>query len=212
METRLLRYELKDLTTEGDNAGHFAGYASTRKKDVYGDIVSEGAFSHTIKMNEGKVPLLWFHDPRTPIGMTTLMQEDGHGLYMEGQLDLDIEPGRRVLSGMRRGYIDRQSIGFRAVKEDYDGDIRLIKEVELLEISPVSRNFAANDEALITSVKSSDLTSLAEEIKRLTAVLTNSDPGSSSRQRGDPPHVADPTIVSLQQRLAEIQALHKEMN
>lgn len=203
IEHKALRFEVKEI----DEAGEFKGYASTRKKDLHGDIVAKGAFSHTVNMSGGRVPLLWFHDPTSPIGMTTVLQEDERGLYMEGQLDLDIEPGRRVLSGLRKGYIDRQSIGFRTVKDEWDTDAkaRVIKEVELLEVSPVTRNFAANDEALITGVKSADLSPLVEEIRTLVAVLKTAYPPQGSRDLDDPQSRGDTDLSSLRALVNELK-------
>jgi len=209
VERKALRFDIKEIGDEGT----FNGYASTRKKDLHGDIVDKGAFNHTINMSGGRVPLLWFHDPTSPIGMTTMLQEDERGLYMEGTLDLDTAKGRDVLSGMRKGYIDRTSIGFRTVKDEWnsDADARVIKEVELLEISPVTRNFAANDGALITGVKSADLSSLAEEIRTLVAVLKATYPPNGSSDPVDPQRVEDsePSLRALVDQLKSYTSMQE---
>jgi HK97 family phage prohead protease len=175
-EQKSLGFEIKAI----NKSGMFEGYASTRKKDSYGDIVEKGAFKRTIDHSKGVVPLLWFHDPYTPIGMTKGMHEDTNGLFITGELDLDIEQGRNVHSGMSKGYIDRMSIGYNVEKKDYDKDTRYLKEIILLEVSPVTRNFAANDTALITGVKNnlalaSELKSLGADLKELIALLRKPD-------------------------------------
>lgn len=151
METKALRMEIKEVTDEGQ----FEGYASTRDKDHGGDIVAEGAFKNTIAQKEGKFPILFFHDPMRPIGISVEMREDGHGLYTKGQLDLDVEDGKRVYSGLRKGYIDRMSIGYRTIDSEFDPkrDARILKEVDLLEYSMITKNFAMNENALVTGVK-----------------------------------------------------------
>jgi uncharacterized protein len=193
MEYKALRFEVKSIT----DSGEFEGYASTRKKDSYGDIVVKGAFKRTIDHNKN-FPILWFHDPAQPIGLSTYMEEDDHGLYTKGQIDLDIELGQRVYSGMKKGYIDRMSIGYRTLKDDWDKeqDARLLKEVQLLEYSMITKNFAANDAALISSVKSFpgmlqqvknlrdidvDPELIREAIKSLQALLTPADPPTSTQ-------------------------------
>lgn len=176
MEIKSLGLEVKELSEPGE----FKGYVSTRGKDAHGDVIEEGAFKRTLEHHGSRFPALWFHDPRSPIGMGDLT-EDGHGLYVEGALDLDVEAGRDVYSGMQKGYIDRFSIGFRVVNDEFDrdNDTRILKEIALLEFSPVTRNFAANDEALLAGVKSfADLAGLlvperlagrsSEEEKRAT--------------------------------------------
>ncbi len=151
METKALKVEIKQVTEEGE----FEGYASTRDKDKGGDIVAEGAFTNTITQKGGKFPILFFHDPMRPIGLSVDMKEDGHGLYTKGQLDLDIEDGRRVHSGMKKGYIDRMSIGYRTIDSEWDpkSDSRILKEIDLLEYSMITKHFAMNENALVTGVK-----------------------------------------------------------
>ena len=56
MEHKSLKFNVKAVSEQGE----FEGYASTHKKDIYGDIVQPGAFKRTIDHNGGAVPLLWF--------------------------------------------------------------------------------------------------------------------------------------------------------
>lgn len=151
VERKGLRFQLKGMSEKGA----FTGYASTRNKDLVGDVIQEGAFKRTIDQNGGKFPILFFHDPTQPCGISTSMQEDGHGLFTEGQLDLDTECGQKVYSGVQKGYIDRLSIGFSAVDSEYDpaNETRVLKEIRLYEYSMITKNFAAQPEALITGVK-----------------------------------------------------------
>jgi HK97 family phage prohead protease len=211
MEYKALRFEVKRIT----DSGEFEGYASTRKRDSYGDIVAKGAFKRTIDHNKN-FPILWFHDPAQPIGLSTYMEEDDHGLYTKGQIDLDIELGQRVYSGMKKGYIDRMSIGYRTLKDDWDEEqnARLLKEVQLLEYSMITKNFAANDAALISSVKSFpgmlqqvknlrgrdlnvDPELIREAIKSLQALLKPADPPPSTQPTYTPPDAENPTLEAL---------------
>lgn len=237
MKFKVLPLRLDSFVTETKEfgqAGTFKGYASTRKRDSAGDVVVEGAFKRTIEQNDGKVPILAFHDPRRPVGMTTLMKEDGHGLYVEGFVDLDTEAGRDQYQGMRKGYIDRMSIGYRVLQEELDGDTLLLKEVKLLEISLVTRNFAANDEALITEVKGLHMDALMPLLRRATALkeaagdglklddrqarlvrdardalgalLEAVGPAMSTQQHQDPPGgVGDPAQATLLRLKREMQ-------
>jgi len=152
MEYKLgIKSELKQI----DEEGVFEGYASVfGNVDSDGEIVDKGAFSKTLRENDGRFPLVWFHSPFEPVGIAQAEEDDRGLLIKRGELDLDVAKGREVHSGMRRGYIDRFSFGFRRVKEGMEDGVNHIKEVRLLEISPITRNFAANDQALLTDVRS----------------------------------------------------------
>lgn len=154
-----MKLDLKSTGAKG--SGEFEGYASTRKLDSDKDIVQPGAFKRTIDHHKDTgLALLWFHDPSQPIGGLKLLGEDAKGLLVSGEVDTDIQRGAEVYSGMVKGYIDRMSIGYEAKRARYDRDqkARLLDEVALREVSMITRNFAANDEALVTGLKSASAT------------------------------------------------------
>jgi HK97 family phage prohead protease len=161
-------FEVRALDAD-DEAGTFDGQASTPKIDDWGDRFMPGAWKRTIKNQKGVVPILHFHAPDRAIGLTKeLEDQESAGLYVKGALDLGVEAGRDNYSGLRFGYIDRMSVGFTALKytwrkkgakDDDTGDEfnvsgRDIKEARLWEVSLVTRNFAANDAALVNEVRS----------------------------------------------------------
>lgn len=134
--------------------GRFCGYASLFEKiDSQGDRVRQGAFEAGLKKNA--VPkMLWQHNVTEPIGQWNLIREDQKGLYVEGQLLLDLQKGREVYSLLKKGILDGLSIGCTVKQAQYcekDGT-RDLQEIDLLEISLVT--FPANSEAKVTSVKS----------------------------------------------------------
>jgi len=149
MDFRAYNMEVREL----QEAGTFTGYASVfGNVDSYGTVVDKGAFKKTIKDNKGRFPALFFHDPTRPVGMTTV-QEDGHGLLVDGKIDLSTSDGQLVYSGLREGYIDRMSIGFDVITSTPIDGVPHFKEVRLWENSLITRNFAANEEALVTDVR-----------------------------------------------------------
>lgn len=169
IETKEFKFELKDIT----KAGEFEGYASTRSRDSYGDIVAPKAFSKTLKENKGKVPILWMHDPSQPLGMSHSMVEDEKGLFTKGMIDTETELGTRVLSGMRKGYISEMSIGYKTIKSAWDKDqnANILKEIKLLEYSMITKGFAANRDSVVTAVKREQelerrIAELEQEIKQ----------------------------------------------
>ncbi len=143
-----LQVKQETLTEEGT----FTGYASIfGNKDSYNDIVQKGAFTNSLR--DRKVKLLWQHCPNKPIGKFTKIYEDDKGLFVEGQLFLDIQLAQEAYSLLKNDGIDGISIGYRNIKTEYDeeNDIRYLKEVELYEASIVT--FPANETATVMDVK-----------------------------------------------------------
>lgn len=123
-------------------------------------VIHRGAFTKTIQErgaagNRG-VKILLHHDVTQPVGLPTRMVESDIGLEIEGKID-PTRAGRDALISMRSGTLDAVSIGFDAVKFDFEETaegtmIRHIREVRLWEVSLVT--FGADPEARITEVNS----------------------------------------------------------
>lgn len=156
METKDFAFEVKETSPEG----RVIGYGSTfgGSPDSYGDVISPGAFVDSLgehRRKGTKPKMLWQHDAAMPIGVWNDLAEDGKGLRVEGQLNLDKQIGRDVHSDLKMGALDGLSIGFSTVKAEPDTKrpgVRVLQEVKLWEISIVT--FAANPNAGITAVKS----------------------------------------------------------
>lgn len=148
-----------DFSTSSEKPGRFTGYGSVfGNVDSYDDIVVQGAFASTINNfgEKKKLPILWQHDASNPIGVYDSMQEDGTGLLLEGQINLDVQRGRETYALLKQGAINGLSIGYAVKKYEMNQDtnIRLLKELDLYEVSLVT--FPANDRARVTSVKTAD--------------------------------------------------------
>lgn len=162
-------FEVKSI--KGD--GKFTGYGSVFGEiDSYRDVVMPGAFNDSLethfKAKGRKVPMLWQHNTRQPIGVYTEVREDDHGLYVEGEVNMDVQQGREAHALMKQGALSGLSIGYDTVREEWDntGMLRKLFKVDLWEISPVT--FPAGDTARVTSVKSIEgLTTLSEFEKYL---------------------------------------------
>ena len=137
--------------------GLFSGYASVFEEiDSDRDIVKRGAFEKTLAESESKgraVPILWQHDAAKPIGVYTELKEDEHGLYVEGQLNMDVQQAREALSLLRQKALSGISIGYNSVRYDTDvkSGVRRLYELKLYEASLVT--FPACDGARVTDVK-----------------------------------------------------------
>jgi HK97 family phage prohead protease len=140
-----------------DSAGALEGYASTfGNVDAQNDVVMPGAFAKTLashRRRDTAPAMLWAHDPSAPIGKWDQLTEDPAGLRVAGKLTLEVARAREAYALAKDGALSL-SIGYRTVKSERNAKgERLLKELELLEISLVP--IPANPAARITAVKSS---------------------------------------------------------
>lgn len=127
------------------------GYASVfGNVDSYGEVVDAGAFAAWIHENQAKqVPLLWMHDRWTlPIGMTTGLSEDAHGLKFQGEV-ADSVLGRDVLALIESGAVRSASFAYNITDEYLEDEVWHLAGLDLIEVSAVTTNFGANDKAYI---------------------------------------------------------------
>lgn len=171
LEKKCSFLEIKSL----DKIGRFSGYASVFNiEDSYKDIVIAGAFKNTLKTKNitSDIKLLWQHNQTKPIGYFNLIKEDTIGLYVEGQIMLEVQQGLEAYNLIKSKAVNGLSIGYSVKKFDFNKvkKNRILKEVELFEISIVT--FPANEYANITFCKSKNLEeTIAEKIKMLETFL-----------------------------------------
>lgn len=169
MKTAAFPLEVKALDDEGTFEGYGAVFSNV---DRGGDKIMPGAFAESLAKHrrEGTtVKMLWNHDPGQPIGVWEDLAEDGKGLWGKGQLILDVARAREVHALMKRKAIGGLSIGYSTVTAEPDGNVRLLKSLNLWEVSPVT--FPMNDRARISSVKS-----LGERLEEFAERLRAGDP------------------------------------
>lgn len=157
-ETLDIQAELKAYNGDDEEEkGVFSGYGSIfGNKDLGNDVMMQGAFAKSIASKGPKgVKLLYQHDAKEPIGVFDEIIEDRKGLRVKGRLAMGTQKGREVYELMKMGAIDGLSIGYRVSPKgaDYDerGKKRMLKEVDLMEISAVT--FPMNTRARVQAVK-----------------------------------------------------------
>jgi uncharacterized protein len=213
MERKSVAFEIKAID---ETEGIFEGYASTFTKtpDSYGDVIDKGAFKKTIKENRGRIKILWNHNADEPIGIPLELREDDTGLYVKGKLSLGVQRAREILALMKDEVVNTMSIGFRTVTEAMEGEVRHLKEVKLYDTSPVT--FAANESALITSVKAvtpHDGTEITETIEYLQALLTQYDdqePPSTPAVEGDEAAELEAVLSGINAEMSGFDAAEAE--
>lgn len=163
MKTKDFALQVKDLSEDGT----FEGYGSIfGNVDSYGEKVMPGAFVDSLarhKREGSSVLMLWNHDSHQPIGVWDDLAEDAKGLWGKGRLLLDIQRAREVHTLAKNKAIGGLSIGYREEDTDQDGAVRLLKKLNLYEISPVT--FPANRRARIESVKSERMDEFARRLR-----------------------------------------------
>jgi HK97 family phage prohead protease len=136
------------------------GLASTFGNiDRTGDVIERGAFKNTIKLmkaGERVVRLLNQHRMDQPIGIVDSLKETEAGLLMVARMPRENSMVKDMLPLLKMGALSDFSIGFNiAEAENLDNGNRVIKEVDLWEVSVVT--IPANEKAKITSVKKDEV-------------------------------------------------------
>jgi hypothetical protein len=137
----------------GDD-GTLSGYASVfGNTDRQGDVIERGAFKQIAVNEDGRIPLLWQHDSRQPIG-TAKVREDSRGLAFDARLVLADPLAVTARAHVKAGSVRGVSIGFDLLKDGaklIDG-VRHLIALKVWEISLVT--FGANELARVEAVKS----------------------------------------------------------
>lgn len=146
-------FEVKALDTNDDEFFYFEGYASTfGNTDLGNDIVEKGAFLESIASGKA-LPILWQHRMSEPIGVSVGLLEDDRGLFIKAKLPKDDDQVRgKVIPQMKVGSIREMSIGYFVKDYELKKDVRLLKKIDLFEVSLVTK--AMNPKAEVTGYKS----------------------------------------------------------
>lgn len=110
-------------------------------RDLNDDVTAAGAFAASLaRTGAAGVKMLHQHDDAEPVGVWDEIAEDDRGLFVRGRILRATPRGRLVAALVEAGALDGLSIGFRAVKArpDATGRLRVLREVELWEVSVVT--------------------------------------------------------------------------
>jgi HK97 family phage prohead protease len=171
-DPRRIEYRGFDAATRAEDDPGLTGYAATWwVVDSFGTFMVPGAFAKSLSERAGKIPHLWQHDPRSPIGKHNELREDDAGLFIDVSLIDDGAEGSVAIKRLRGGVPLGLSFGFRTIRERAATEddpmvfsantpewVRkdptsawAIEEVKYYEDSTVT--FPANDTAEIASVR-----------------------------------------------------------
>lgn len=122
--------------------GEFEGHGSIfGNEDLGGDVVMPGAFGKSLAKHakSNSLPqMFWMHKPDKVPGKWVSMSEDETGLKVKGVL-ADTPLGNEIRTLLKMDAVKGLSIGYSTVDQEWKDDgTRLLKEVELWEVSVVS--------------------------------------------------------------------------
>lgn len=206
---------------DNDAPRSFAGHAAVfNSRTAIGNPLSwgwyeeiaPGTFTKTIQ--EGDARMLIDHDPRALVARVSAgdlrLAEDSVGLAVDADLDSDLSYVRDLTVNLERGRITGMSFGFRVIKDDWDTetvstsdgqsvevDVRTIREVQLVEVSPVT--FPAYEDT------DAGLRSTCETVRSLYMSPDApgvSEPADATRTEHAEPVIATQTLL----RIAEVRA------
>lgn len=210
METKALPFQLSELKASGDG-WEVAGYASTfgGDPDSYGDIVAKGAFVDSLATRPN-VRLLWQHDMGEPIGKALSLVEDDRGLFGRWSL-VPTDTGRKAHMLLEAGLVDSLSIGFmpKAGGTEIKGDTRVLKAVELVEVSIVT--IPANTNAVITAFKSIPTHKLLEQAKSVLRETMREVEARHERRAAEYRSLNDAHVAEFAELAREAEALAEKL-
>lgn len=176
-----------ELRASEDGSVTFDGIASVvdtpyTVRDMFGEFqetMVKGSFKKTLA-EKADVRLLVNHDglPLARTKSKTLTLSANPDLRSVAKLDAANPRVQEVRSAMDRGDLDQMSIGFRVVRQEWNGDYteRFIREVELFDVSVVTYPASPTTSASLRSIEALmalDLTdATTDELRRAIDHLT----------------------------------------
>lgn len=122
--------------------------------DSWNDIIAPTACDEFLMSDDAdRMRLCWQHDMNNVIGVITAKGVDDYGMWIEADI-LPTTLGKDVQTLVRSGAVNELSIGYKTIREHYSGDIRILDEIAVREVSIVTR--AANPRAVITGMKAEE--------------------------------------------------------
>lgn len=225
-----------------DGGDRFGGYASVfNSRTAIGnplrwgfyEEIAPGAFSKTL--DEGDARMLIDHDSYYVVSRmsagTLALSEDDKGLLVDSALDEELSYVRDLKANLRNGNITGMSFGFYVIKDEWNSetlevegadpvevDVRVIREVRLVEVSAVTFPAYPETEAELKAVaraldRRGDYAAVEAAARHrpelLDLVHIDREPGESTRGTQEPAEPAvstQPTGLPISMRMNALAA------
>ncbi|MFE9296589.1 HK97 family phage prohead protease [Streptomyces niveus] len=233
-ERRRLSLSAADVVIRAEGgAERFGGYAAVFNSRTsignplrwgFYEEIADGAFTKTL--TEGDARMLIDHDSYYVVSRVSagslLLAEDEHGLAVDSALDQDLSYVSDLRANVRNRNITGMSFGFYVIKDEWNSesveiegadpvqvDVRVIREVRLVEVSAVTFPAYTETEAELKAVARAldhrgDLAAVEARAEfrpeLLDMVHISREPGESTRVAQEP---AEPA-VSTQPRSLDV--------
>lgn len=144
----------KSNFTHVSSDGIFQGYAVVWSSAFHdGVTVKPGAFAACLEeYGAAGIKMLWQHDDSQPIGAWLEIREDKIGLFVRGQLNMELERAQEIHSNMMKSIVDGLSVSYLDGTMEMLGGV--LQKAELVEISVVT--FPSMEVAQVDTVQFSD--------------------------------------------------------
>lgn len=153
-------FEFKQATVNGGEVGVFEGHLATFQADTGGifgvpDRFERGAFLGSLQEHRDRGMRqirMKDHHGRTVGGFPIeLAREDEVGLFVVGNVNLEVQQGREAFALIKQGVLTDMSIGFTALEDSIEDSVRVISKAIVWEGSIIDE--PANRNARILEVK-----------------------------------------------------------
>lgn len=184
LEQKITVLDLKADTDKREISGYAATFGGL---DSYDDTIVKGAFAATIaakfKPSEDyvKIRTLWNHDWGVPIGKPTALVEDDKGLAFSAKL-ARTKAADDVLEMIREKVVEEMSIGYLTKKASYREDdraewgyVRILEEIDLWEISPVTFGADSNTTVAAKVARVAELKARGLQVKARALAALNAE-------------------------------------
>ena len=170
---------LKAASTATDR-GEFSAIAAAYSVDRQRERIEFGAFAKTIaawRERGREIPLHWNHSPKPEdiigtVRPASMHEEEGVGLHVRGQLDIgESEVAREVWRLVKANSV-ALSFGFLTVASHEDGEVKVLDEIDLFEITITPA--PANADTRVLSTKAAD----GAPLQGFLATIASTEPKS----------------------------------
>ena len=186
---KICKLEVKDI----DSAkGIVQFYAGTYEMDSMKDIILKSAYTKTLAENKARIKHFKNHNINLLPGVLTNIECDTKGLLCTSQLmpstcgkDTQIEYEYKAITEHSQGYVPVTG------KIEYKEGGRIIKEVELWEVSSLS-HWGANEDTPVVSLKHRKPNELMDHVSAIHNILHKSS-------------ISDERAITMEKELSQIQ-------
>lgn len=173
-EIKRLQYRTKANDVDDEKGIVTVAVNGIGVKDSQGDISMPGSFNKTLKENFDKVKWFLNHDTKLLLGCPISGEEKDGNLVMVGQLNLDKQIGRDILSDYKlyaeHGKTLEHSIGVKAIKRD-KVDSAKVHEWKLFEYSTLT-SWGSNPQTFLVNIKSATEDQVKEAVDFIRKAFT----------------------------------------